>query len=336
MMKRLFISEEKDFWYCLTENRCFQLSLLMKARPADNVSLEGFCLDGKGNPHLFIVSEQRLKCCYWNGLAWKTKAVPLIIDPVSIYPVFREGIEQHFLVSTDGNSSYQHYCLTDSGWVTEDLFFVENNAAIIAFMPRNRELALVYLTKSSAGNRLSVVCFDGRWNDKQQISLGPLEFCTIAQGCAELLLLFAKEEADGSRVKIVRMPYKGPAVMEEYCCAFPGNMYKPVLARVNNAYKVCWTEGGKICLASLEPVSYRLGGLLESKIFFPAEIIPLSGKGTEYLAFSAVYGTKLEFPLILKAEAFEKMMKAHDHTGLNYRLFSRVGHNGSPVRRFYK
>lgn len=343
MMKKLVMSEEKDLWYCLTDRQSFQFSLLINAQPAKNVSLWDFCLDGKGKPHLYLVTKQELECYFWDGLTWKAKSLPLILDPTSIYSVFREGIEQHFLVSVAGNKSYQHYLLTDRDWEKREVSFLDESVSIVAFIPWGKDLALIHSAQSYSGNCLNVIIYEGIWKTKQKINVGTAKFYSMVQGSNELLMLFGEEKVTGSWLKILRIPYNESGKIEEHCCTVKGCMGRPAVFLVNDVYKICWTERGKIYLASLDLVNYQVTDILESDVFFPVELISLSGKGAGYLALSIIYGTKLDFPLVLRAEDFEKMVRAHnlhketeDHPGLNCRFFSRVGYSGNQERKFCK
>lgn len=323
-MKKIVLSEKNDFWYSMINAEGFYQSLLISFQPIENIQSAEICLDELGKPHLFLVTSNDFLYFYWDGVFWRSGAKPEIYTPTEVYSTFRNKTELNLLVCHQKNS-YIHYVLTETRWLSQMVPFLNESTTIKVFSPWNQSLTLIYFSESYFGNYLGLAIYNKKWDIHQKINIKTSQFCGYHLGENYIFLLLSDENsAWGS--KIITVPYQEPHLVTEYNCSLKGLFGQSVIHKQNSIYKIYWVCQGKLQFATIDSENYQVLSTSDSNIFFPTEILIPTGTmaQTGYVCLSTVYGTQLEFPLILSTESLENMIKGLNlNTKANFKKPSR-------------
>ncbi len=319
-MEKFYLAETGDLWYLRAVEAGFSLNLLLKTLPIENITSTGLLVDKQGSPHLFLQQGALLSYYYWQGSGWRPGAKLPSLETVRFYPAMGPDQKIHLLLQE--KEGFYHLQLGQSQWFTAQLPLLTKGAKIIAFLNWESCLVMIYQLEDRDNCITRIAIYrNGSWGFRQEIQHKQQKLLNWYINEDLLLLLAGGEKIMGYVFNLYTLNLCESEPFDSFCLGIvDGCQSTPVLAKKDHcSYKLCWQNQGRIYLADLPQEHPSLRNLIESDLFTPSEAINIRGlpRLPSQIAFTLIYGTRLEFPLVLEFRTLEQMIRGKNC--LNYR-----------------
>ncbi|MDD2401525.1 MAG: hypothetical protein PHI90_03405 [Clostridia bacterium] len=316
-MKKLLLSNQKDMWYFCSDTKEFVFNLLIGINPIKDVSCFDIVIDKEGNPHLLLAINGCLKYYYWNGTYWIEGNTPKIFHLSKCSMVITDKNKIHFLSSSEGSEEHfiSHFSLNNDGWKDNKINVLPKQVVVEALLClREGELVAVYSRQNHTEHILGLLYYSqGKWEVMQEITSLDGKFLNWCTDYQALYILLGKKSFKGGIFTVLAIPYQKldvkPQQIQENVVGWDG--CPGILIDGCKLIRLYWQYKGKIYLTELNREKYCFINQVESDIFYPANmLIPIGQKLlTKEIAFTTIYGVKLDFPLVISLESFDIMVK---------------------------
>lgn len=316
-MNKLLLSGENDIWYFKTTSTEMMFYLLINSQKVKDVNSFDTVIDKDYNPHIILERKGKLLYYHWSGRQWEKGPHPNVTDYSKFFLTLSKELGFVLVMCKEISPGIEIRLLTlqQNTWKELVRDIIRDPIRVKAVF-YDDECFLIYtkdeLTKTTVGiANLS----DDRWKIiyESEILNGKLLNWAVKDGL--IYLLMGQVIGSDSIFHMCSGYYQKGFFSKSLLGSIDGWEGNPgIYSCENNNMKIIWSYLNNIYLGEVDTKKQEFAKIIKSDIFYPSELKVMTNSYNlgQKVMFLNIFGTKLDFPLILTWEELELMIRGKE------------------------